>query len=247
VVAVSLPPVFLGKHAVAVTGYSLGGALKTSFENIPDLTLASSKIDKIYAHDDQIGPFAKMEFNNFALQINPSTTKEAIDTTCRDAAGSFDKIKGVSEILIIPLYHKIRIPFYSILMVINQVKGLQVLINNAPGLPNYPLFEWDIFLADISEFKTDMLTNTLISSGDYREELVKESYPKYLWRAIGFIGGVRKVEFLFDATDIDQGEYYLKYISYDANTEKYFKVISPLFEINQPMDMNLKAILKSFR
>jgi hypothetical protein len=238
-------PVLLGKHAVAVTGYSLGGGIKNSFENLPNLKLWSSKIDKIYVHDDQIGPFARMEFNNLVLNIDDNTKIESIDTTCRDANGAIDKIKAVSEILIIPLYHKIRIPFYTILMVINKVKHLQEFINNAPGLPSFAILEWDIYLADISEFKIDILKNANVANGDYKEKLLTDNYPKYLWRAIGMIGDRKKIELLFDATDIDQGVFYLKYISYDTTTENYFKLIASL--ISGIVDMNLKAILDSFK
>lgn len=133
-------------------------------------------------------------------------------------------------------------------MVINEVKRLQEFINKAPTFPNFPLLEWDIFLSNVSEFKKDILTNPLIAAGDYKESLVKSNYPKYLWRAIGVISGTRKIEFLFDATDIDQGEFYIKFISYDNTTERFFKIISPLINLTNPkMNMNIKAILESFR
>ena len=236
------PPTTLGRHAVAVLGYSLGGALKSSFDSITDLTLLSSCVDKVYVHDDQIGPFAKMDFTNFVLNIAGKQIP-AIDTTWANANNEIGKIKAVPEILIIPLYHKIRIPFDNILKIINEIKQIQVLINKAPGLPNFTLLEWDIFLSNVTDFKKDILDNNSIATGDYKESLLIQRFPKYLWRAIGMNGANRKIEFIFDATDIDQGEYYLRYIVYDNVTADYFKVIAPLVTAS---DLNVKAILKSF-
>jgi len=238
-------PVNLGGHAVTVLGYSFGGVLSRSFDSIPDLALVSSKIDKIYVHDDQIGPFAKMEFKNF--ELNFASPIKVIDTTYKNAKGESDKVKALPHILILPLYHKIRITFENILKVINQIKDIQLLVNKAPGVPPFPVLEWDIYLSDITEFKKDILNNPLVSTGDYKETIVTGDFPKYLWRAIGMVGDEKKIEFLFDATDIDQGEFYLNFISYDAVTLNYFKLISPMITLSSPIDMNIKAILHSFK
>lgn len=60
----------LGKHALAVVGYSLAG------DSVPlggtSLRLRASRMDKIYAHDDQVGPFARMELDNFAIAVPSS-------------------------------------------------------------------------------------------------------------------------------------------------------------------------------
>jgi len=59
---------FLGEHAVAVMGFSKGIKGITNFYGIGvndnRLYLSSSRIDKIFVHDDQIGPYARMEFDD---------------------------------------------------------------------------------------------------------------------------------------------------------------------------------------
>lgn len=54
-------------HAVAVTGFSLGFANPTS-RGKTGFLLKSSRIDKIYAHDDGIGPFARMALQIVSMQ-----------------------------------------------------------------------------------------------------------------------------------------------------------------------------------
>ena len=64
----------IGKHAVTITGYSLGQVLQEFDKD--EFYLTSSKIDKIYVHDDQIGPFARMEFENTTNSIATSWLNE---------------------------------------------------------------------------------------------------------------------------------------------------------------------------
>ncbi len=63
-------------HAVAVTGYSLGNAepipLKKADDNQDDKSgflSKASRIDKIYVHDDQVGPFIRMEFGQTGAEL----------------------------------------------------------------------------------------------------------------------------------------------------------------------------------
>ncbi|MGH8556991.1 MAG: hypothetical protein ACRESZ_05915 [Methylococcales bacterium] len=53
---------FFGKHAVAITGYSLGHEQSEPLEGTNFLLIAT-RIDKIYVHDDQVGPFSRMVFD----------------------------------------------------------------------------------------------------------------------------------------------------------------------------------------
>jgi hypothetical protein len=140
----------LGKHAVTITGYSLGCNLGKFHKE--DFFLKSSKIEKIYAHDDQIGPFARMEFN---------ASDNLLTTSWSDANGIIGNIKGQPEILIIPLYNKIRIPFDVILKIIYQLDEVIKIIDNhfKIGISN---IEWDIFLSSNIELKSDIYVSNAI-------------------------------------------------------------------------------------
>ncbi|VAW67878.1 hypothetical protein MNBD_GAMMA09-185, partial [hydrothermal vent metagenome] len=63
------------------------------------------RINKIYAHDDQAGPFARMEFDEKKSELN-GKEYVALKTSWFDGNG-----RALTDLLIAPLYNKIRIPF----------------------------------------------------------------------------------------------------------------------------------------
>jgi hypothetical protein len=241
------PAKFIGKHAVLICGFSLNGPLKDEFDGITNLSLTSSRINKIYVHDDQIGPFAKMEFNSSVIQINKDVAIEGIDTTARDKNGTIDKIKALPDMLIIPLYHKIRIPFDLILKVVNSFNGILDMINKTPSLPTIEMFEWDIFLSKVQDFKKEIFSDSLIACDGYKESILTAEYPRFIWRARGSRTRSRVIEFIFDATDIDQGDYFMNLIVYDFATLKQMKLLFNSLDPTVLNDLNLSKIFSQIQ
>ena len=127
----------LGRHAVTITGYSIGDQRRGFLGN--DFFLKSSRIEKIYCHDDQVGPFARMEFTR---------SDNRLTTSWLDENRTIGQIVAAPEIMIIPLYHKIRIPFDTILNIIYRIDGLLKLIGRNVQFSNtlnINEIEWDIF------------------------------------------------------------------------------------------------------
>ena len=241
------PAKFIGKHAVLISGFSINGPLKNEFNGIPNLSLTSSRINKIYVHDDQIGPFAKMEFNNSPIYYNLGNCIEGIDTTARDVNRAVDKIKALPEMLIIPLYHKIRISFDLILKVVNSFNEILKTINRNPTLPTIEMFEWDIYLSKIQDFKKKIFEDSLIVGEGYKESILTREYPRFIWRAIGLRKGGRMIEFIFDATDIDQGDYYMNLIVYDYSALKQMKLLFSRFDSSLIGDLNLSEMISDIQ
>lgn len=237
------PATHKGKHAVTITGFSIGGAISGTFENINNLTLTSSKIDKFYVHDDQMGPFARMEFQGNVVHYD-NQQLPCIETGWRDSNQGTGNIKASPDIIITPLYHKIRIPFEAVLKSINFFNGLFVPVLGK--VPNFSLFEWDIFLSDIRDFKKDILDDVNIVPAEKKNILVQK-FPKYLWRAIGLIGNNKKIEFVFDATDIDQGSFYHSTVIYDTIVESQYKVLLHGYDSNLMPDLTTKEAIESFQ
>lgn len=231
------PAIHRGRHAVTITGFCKDGELSDTYEDVR-LSLTSSKINKIYVHDDQLGPFARMEFNSSFARFENSNIP-CLETGWSDNGS----IKASPEILIIPLYHKIRIPFEAVLAAINFFNNLFIPIEIK--FPNFSLFEWDIFLSDIRDFKNDILTDSVIEFSE-KKRILTNKFPKYLWRAIGLIDNTRKIEFVFDATDIDQGSFYHSKVIYDQPTNDQYKVILDNYDANPIHNLTTKEILESF-
>jgi hypothetical protein len=88
----SSSPEVIGKHAVAITGYSLGYSQSTFFENTSFL-LKATRIDKIYVHDDQVGPFSRMAFDGQTIQFQDGSQAVSILTSWQGNDGSVGGIK----------------------------------------------------------------------------------------------------------------------------------------------------------
>ncbi len=99
----------LGLHAVAVTGFSIDGDLAHA-QPVGDTPLKAYHVDKIYAHDDQVGPFSRLIVDPSPLVID-GDNYFSLTTTWPSQDGSFDKVKAIPQIFLVPLYNKIRIPF----------------------------------------------------------------------------------------------------------------------------------------
>lgn len=124
-----------GLHALTVTGFSLGAAAPVSHP--AGLQLRAFRIDKLYAHDDQAGPFARM------LLLEDG--KGALETSWLTADGT-GLLRAVPFLLIVPLYHKIRIRLQAILDILFQFDD-RVETFRRPGLVQLPQrLEWDVYL-----------------------------------------------------------------------------------------------------
>ena len=187
----------LGWHAVAVTGFSLGKAAAAP-QPVSGLLLRSSRIDKIYAHDDQIGPFARMTLN----------TAGALDTSWIGQG----RVEARPSLVLIPLYHKIRIPFEvihdAILQLDNVLSWAKTTLVSAAPRP-----EWDIYLTTVSDYKTDLHNRYRTTLGGVLENLLTESLPKYLWRVTARYDQDVMLDMVFDATGIAQHNLVLQVVT----------------------------------
>ncbi len=217
----------LGGHAVAVTGFSLGQSA-TQPHQMTGLQLRSSRIDKLYAHDDQIGPFARMTFN----------ATGALDTSW----GGQGRVEGRPELVLIPLYHKIRIPFEvihdAILELDSIMDWIRKMLNSQLQRP-----EWDIYLTTVNEYKKDIHSHYRSSLGTRLEDCLIESLPKYLWRVIALHGQEAVMDMVFDATGIAQHNLVLQTLVLNNELAGMFQVAVPQI-VPQLAEGPLKNILR---
>ena len=207
-------------HAVAITGFSLGCASATAYPGTSTL-LRSSRIDELYVHDDQIGPFARMEFGKPAKTVNGKHKPEQIGFTLgsswRGAQGTAapGTVLFAPIALIVPLYHKIRIRFDSVLHWVLQMDA-EIRSNAQKQFPQ--ALEWDIFLTTGAEVKSDVRASVDVDS-EQKWRVLERPLPRFVWRATGCVNEAKLLDVLFDATDIGSGDFVLDCILYAHDRE----------------------------
>lgn len=191
-----------GKHAVAVTGYSLGKSSAKPYSQFGFL-LKASRMDKIYVHDDQVGPFARMEFDGLAIQADPNTLIDSMSTSWGNVGN-----RALPDILLVPLYHKIRIPFQLVhdAVFLFDCSFIEPLRSQGKLPSISQRLEWDIYLTTISRLKSDIFADKDLDAS-LRQEILLKSMPRFIWRATAFDGDNKVLDLLFDATDIVQGQF----------------------------------------
>ncbi len=222
-----------GRHAVAVTGFSLGnltpsprGDCQAMSPRHAGFLLLASQMDKLYAHDDQVGPFARMEFDGqlVNLQLNGGVmTLASLSTSWGLRQGR--RIRACPELMLVPLYHKIRIPFEIILDLVMRFDGLVEALRQAAGGPLPRRIVWDIHLTTVNELKTG-IARAPASDAALRRGLRLERLPRFLWRATATCEDQPVLDLLFDATDIEQGRCFIRAVEYDPALSCFLRQVA---------------------
>ncbi len=216
----------IGKHAVAVTGHSIPEEDASSDFN--DFPLDALKIDRIYVHDDGIGPFARMNIDKERF-VEGDKQYFSLTTSWMCASDTQACYKAIPEIFLIPLYHKIRIPFQSILNCLAPLISL-FSINHIPKTFYPNGLSWEIYLTTNNRLKSELLEEGSLR-GESLKTILVAGMPKYIWRALAKDGENKIVDFVFDATDIEQGAFLSNTIHYESNFESLLRFAAQIPEI----------------
>ncbi|RQT27082.1 hypothetical protein [Burkholderia contaminans] len=234
---------FMGAHAIALTGFSL--------ENVPAVPygetgflLRASRIGRVYGHDDQVGPFARMVWERRHSPVDPANgiAEQPIDTLKTSWSG--DICANPTNILL-PLYHKIRIPFIDIhdamLALDAGLEGLR------PQLAGLNRAEWDIFLTTSDEYKASVSEDYAHLDVDIMPSLLAD-LPRFVWRVIGRVDELLRLDFLFDATGVAHDDLLVHAVAAKTGYSQLLAVLALVAaalpdEISRPQ---VRAILKKF-
>jgi len=85
--------------------------------------------------------------------------------------------------------------------------------------------EWDIFLTTSNEFKTDILKTNNINP-TIRNSALTKGLPRFIWRATAICGDNAVLDLLFDATDLEQGEFVIHVVEYDEMVSFMLREVS---------------------
>lgn len=207
----AVDPVVFGRHGVAVTGYSLGGQDPQVVTNTV-VALRALRIDKIYVHDDQIGPFARMDVRSDGLLGTSWFARQN------------RLIVAKPQFLLAPLYHKIRIPYGSVQDAVLEIGQLLSTVLKSVNAKLVDEIEWDIYLTSVNEMKAEILAASTVSA-DERERVLTSHLPRFIWRGAALIGNEVKLDLLFDATDIEQSGAFLTAIEHDKSLSSILRVV----------------------
>jgi hypothetical protein len=219
----SAPDNPLGLHAVTVTGYSLGRTHQVPYQQ-QGTCMRAFRMDKIYAHDDQIGPFARMEF------IGGSS----FSTSWLNGTGS-GLLNAQAVLMLVPLYHKIRIPLQTVRDMVFSFDGLVEALRQSGLLGLTQPLEWDVYLTNVNTLKEEIHGATALA-GDYRARVLVHSMPRFLWRATALANSQPVLDLLFDATDIEQGCFFVGGVDYDLVLAQTLRAVTlALVQSNTPL------------
>jgi hypothetical protein len=195
----------LGHHAIALAGFGEPKGPAVSY----DSTLFSApSTTRLYAHDDQVGPFSRIQIDR--------TRPHALLTSWIDQNKLRGNVFFEPEILLVPLYHKIRVPITSVISTLVALDRWLETARQATVLSLADQIEWDIVLTENSDFKSDIFGDTSIVSG-FREKILEDDLPRYIWRVNAMSGGQRLFDLLFDATDLLQGGHIMRGVPYSKS------------------------------
>ncbi|MDR0702515.1 MAG: hypothetical protein LBF61_08960 [Azoarcus sp.] len=199
----------MGGHAIALAGFSLGDARAMEYGKTGFL-LRASRIDHIYGHDDQVGPFARMAWKKIH---SPSSDAQAADEAewLETSWRGKGRVYAIPNHILLPLYHKIRIPFTVIhgAMLALDVFLERARVKNMPGLNRA---EWDIFLTTCNDYKTTIRKDYKDAGIDIAPSLLA-TLPRFLWRVMVRVDEELQLDFLFDATGIERHDLFVHAVS----------------------------------
>lgn len=228
----------MGGHAIAITGFSLGRSKLLPY-GPTDFKLRATRVDKLYGHDDQVGPFARMELDGRTIsqQVGNETRElKSISTSWVGSDGILGSVRAAPMYLIVPLYPKIRIRFEFIRSVMIDFDSFLKDLIRVTKSPIPSDIEWDIHLTTVNQLKSDLRSDGNLPSVAKRLVLLK-NMPRFIWRVRAYFKDLPHLELLFDATDIEQGPFCICGIEYDKTLFRFLKgasrIITPMSQYQQ--------------
>lgn len=185
-----------GLHAITVSGMKQNEI--SPITNKPEtLSYISEFIDKLYAHDDQFGPFVRIEFEDDG------------EIKCPWNENDPAKRKTLVCSIVVSVYPKIRISYEDIkLIILWYDRMLSTFFDDKTDND----LVWDIKLDYSENFKKSIKESSLTKNE--KLAILKSNFPRYIWIADCYIGAEKVFSFTFDATDMINGMIALHVIVY---------------------------------
>lgn len=171
-------------HALVVNGYCAPSSSQSN-------GLTAECITKIYANDDQLGPYVRIKFgSDDSLEVNWADENQMVQKNVFLPVG-----------LLIPLYHKIRVSYDDIW---GTAYALEKMLKSFSRFGRAAKLCWDIHLQTICGFKDKIRQDGRLSR-KVKLGLLISGYPKYMWEVSVSWDNTQSAVFYIDATDSGQG------------------------------------------
>ncbi|MBU1065229.1 hypothetical protein KKC74_10555 [bacterium] len=124
--------------------------------------------------------------------------------------------------LLLPLYHKIRVPFqciYEHMFTLNNL--IHYVVENNPTLKCF-VFEWDIFLIEVTKYKK-YINDSIPILLDVSKNILIGSLPRFIWIARARNEDNHIIDLLFDATDIELNSLFITDVAFEKKQVVGFK------------------------
>jgi hypothetical protein len=187
-----------GLHAITISGFKSDPIQAVLPQT--EAVFLSENIDRVYAHDDQWGPFARVNLVGDYELKTPWTDADP------------KKTPTLVTHIIVPVYPKIRIAYEDIEAVVLGLNAvLRFFFEKRIKKLNADL-AWDIKIDFSENFKRQVKASAL--SDAKKIAILCKSLPKYLWLASCYIGDNLLFTFTFDATNVNNAMLGVNVISF---------------------------------
>lgn len=189
-----------GLHALSANGYKYKKT--TPSKPKAEISWKADDIEKIFVHDDQWGPFARVEFGaDNMLRTNWSEVKPT-----------------KAYAILIPVFPKIRLSYDDIEAIST---GLDAMLTEAFNSMITHDFYWDIRVQFSEDYKDEIRKSDVIET--IKSTIQFKSLPKYLWVASCNVGNTKVFDFLFDATEVANSMFMIDCIGFNPVVSRLFK------------------------
>lgn len=197
-----------GAHLIAATGYRrpepgyayAATSISTGHNAGHYPALYSDGIVKLYAHDDGVGPYARLTFDPATSLVFTSWPK-----------GS-DWHRAHLYTVVVPLTEVVRITYEQVYRRAALLDVFLEFLRPLYALESAPVV-WDIYLQLSNTHKEETLASK-DGTAELRQRIATCLLPKYVWVARALHQGHAVMEFIFDATDLHTGFYCLLTTTY---------------------------------
>lgn len=233
-------------HAVVITGFSNPNE---SYSPYPESSCVfkATGCDKLYVHDDQIGPFSCVELDS---AISPEGESYAAFNMKRTDPLEPWQIYVVPIGLLVPLHHNIRLRIRSVFSAVLRFDSMfKETIANVPiemhGTTIQPSdLKWDVFLTTVNTFKTSIRNSDTLDETE-RRRLLFERFPKHMWNVSFFIRDEHIADILIDATDVPNGRSRVHHVARNSDLFEKAAMISSKI-ISDPSESELNWFRRGF-